>query len=129
MLNLLGIQDYLEKMLYKACLSFKNPEETGTNKHNPQIANFYNEVIENMDNKREIREEDYKSFFQMLSIILFNKINENIEVIIPLSPLMKNLIKASDPHGIVKIQTKSAEKIAKLRDEKPSKIKKFFGKE
>jgi hypothetical protein len=41
---------------------------------------------------------------------------------------MKNLIKASDPHGVAKIQAASNEKIAEIRDKGTSKIKKFFGK-
>ena len=127
LLNNLALQDYYERALYKACLSFRNPEETSSNKHNTQISTFYNDVIEYLDNKREIREQDYSSFFVIVGKILFKKELE-IKVKIPLSPLMKNLIKASDPHGVAKIQAASNEKIAEIRDKGTSKIKKFFGK-
>jgi hypothetical protein len=128
LLNNLALQDFHEKAIYKACLSFRNPEDTASNKHNTQISTFYNDVIEYLDNKREIREEDYKEFFEMVGLILFNKLIEDIKITIPLSPLMKNLIKASDPHGVAKIQAASAEKIANIKDNATSKIKKFFGK-
>lgn len=104
----------LQDDLLKFTFSFRDTYETGTNKHNAEVAISNQAAIEYLDFKREIRENDWSKVFQIILMVLKKDYKTKPKVKISLSEISENQIKATDTALVSKMQTESNLEIAKL---------------
>ena len=125
--NLLTI-DKLQDDLLKLTFTFRDTYNTGTNKHNAEVAISNQAAIEYLNFKREIREQDWSSLFQVLLMVLKKKYkNVTPKVKIKLSEMTENQIKATNAAIVAEAQAKgnieAAEIIARAKAKEGKDVK------
>ncbi len=87
--------NFVEDKILKYTFTVRDSTATGTNKQTSEIAQFNAVALEYLVDKREIREEDYKHFYNVLSKFLGLDKVEKVEILV--SELVENLIENSKP--------------------------------
>lgn len=86
--------DWLEDKVMKYTFTTRDTTASGTNKHNAEIGMFNQFAIEYLMDKKEIREEDYADFYNILGMFTGDSV-ETVEL--QISQVLQNMLDAMNP--------------------------------